>query len=218
MRNPNHSIEVSAAPTAEPVLPADLGAWLGLTVDGSNTALLTALLLSARIVCERHCGLALITQTITQRYDLISAPGRDTWFDGVREMPVTEILCAPTSFRLGRAPVVSITSVKFYGENDDESTADAASYYADVKSRTPTVSLRQGFVWPTLTYRIRDAAQIIYVAGYGADGTAVPQPLKDGIKALAAYVYEHRGTCESEEAIDKSGAKTMWSSYRVIKT
>jgi uncharacterized phiE125 gp8 family phage protein len=49
-----------------------------------------------------------------------------------------------------------------------------------------------GAVWPVPT-RLTNGIGIEYVAGYGSDGTDVPEAIRTAIRQLVAHWYEHRG-------------------------
>lgn len=213
MRNAAPKLTIATAPALEPVLAGDLATWIG--VDATDP-LLTPLAKGARDVCERHLGIALITQTWDQFFDLDY--GAEPWWEGVREGPISEIQRLPKAFVLARWPVASVTTVNFYDELDQATLAAVASYYVDKQARQPAIVLKDGFSWPSLIYRVRDAVIVRFVAGFGANATDVPDTLKNGIKALAAFQYEHRGECDVEEAIDKSGAAGFWSPYSMRRT
>jgi hypothetical protein len=219
MKNAPYKLQLKTAPTVEPVTGAELAKWLGATYDPDvGDPVIDALIPSAREECERFLGIALMTQTWEQFYDIVSQ--HEEWWDGVREGSVHDLACLPGALVLGRWPLVSVTSVKFYDVEDAPTTADVLSYFVDKHTRPPSIALRQGFLWPSISYRVRNAAVVEFVAGFSTDSDPddVPEVLKSGIKALAAYQYEHRGECEAEEAIRKSGAFNYWKTYRTERT
>ena len=203
-------LELKTAPGVEPVTSADLAVWLGAPATNPT---LPALCAGARDVCERHLGMGFITQTWKQMYDLQQL--QTEWWDGVRQGPVTAVHAVPSTFCLARWPLVSVTSVNFYDEEDVATLADSLSYYVSKTSRPPRVTLRTGFQWPTPVYRVSDAAVIEFVVGYGEAASDVPDAIKNGVKALAAFNFEHRGECEAEEALVRSGAAEYLKPYKV---
>lgn len=54
---------------------------------------------------------------------------------------------------------------------------------------------------------------VLYTAGYGAIGD-VPQAIKSAVSMLAAYMYEHRGSCDATSALDQSGAAMALTPYK----
>lgn len=203
-------LTLKTIPGAEPVTVSELAAWGGgLSV---SDPLLAPMLSSSREMVESYLGAALITQTWQQFYDLNIL--REEWWDGIREGATTDLVCLPRSFPFNKWPIASVTSVTFYDETDIAFLSDPATYYVDKYSRPSNIALRFGFIWPVTTYRVRDACVIECITGYGAAGASVPEPIKSAIKALAAYSYDHRGECEAEEAIVKSGAYNFLRPYK----
>jgi hypothetical protein len=57
------------------------------------------------------------------------------------------------------------------------------------------------------------ALEITYTAGYG-DEYDVPEAVKFGILMLAGYLYNLSGSCDSYDALNKSGASLVLRSHR----
>lgn len=206
-------LTLKTAPTVEPVLAAELAAWGGgLSI---SDPLLTTLLKSAREMVESYLGAGLLTQTWQQFYDINIL--QEKWWDGVREGPTTDLIVLPRSFAVERWPVISVTSLSFFDEADAATVADPASYYISSSARPPSITVRFGYNWPTIVYRIRDALVIEFIVGYGATAANVPEAIKNAIKALAIFLYEHRGQCDVNEAIAQSGAKSFLKPFRVAR-
>ena len=74
------------------------------------------------------------------------------------------------------------------------------------------ISLKSGKTWPTAQRPI-NAVEIVYVAGYGADRTAVPMALRKAILLLAGYYFDKRGECTIESAYRNSGAMELAAPY-----
>jgi hypothetical protein len=215
VRERNAAVEVQSGPGSEPVTVNDLKLRLGIAASDSTwNDLLGALIETARIECERQTARALITQTLDIYFDHRPLE-RQEWWDGVREVPASELFAYPSTFEIPRMPIQSVTSVTFYDEDDAATVADSSTYIVDIASEPPRVVLRRGEVWPTIILRNANGIVIRVVAGYGNSGTAVPGPLKEGILALAAYLFEHRGACDMSGALSMSGASALWRSYRL---
>lgn len=102
--------------------------------------------------------------------------------------------------RLLKAPLVSVTSVKYDDENDDEQTMETTDYQVD--STNVPGRIRFISTLPTV-YDKPNAVRIRYVAGYGAAGATVAQQRTAisenrasraivGILRAVADFYEHR--------------------------
>lgn len=207
-------LTLKTAPQAEPVTVAELAAWGGgLSV---SDPLLTAMGKAAREMVESYLGAGLITQTWQQFFDLNTL--QESWWDGVREGPTSDIVVVPRMFNLNKWPIASVTSLGFYDENDVATLALVATYYLDANARPPRVALRFGYVWPVVTYRVRDAMIAEFIVGYGASGSAVPEAIKSAIKTLAMFMYSHRGDCDAGEAMEKSGAAGFLKPFKVMKS
>jgi len=50
---------------------------------------------------------------------------------------------------------------------------------------------------------------------YNAGMASVPTSIKTAIMMIAAFMYEHRGQCDGNDAIKKSGAATLLRPYKV---
>jgi hypothetical protein len=212
MNQPRYSVEKlpPGGPVVYPITTAELADWLG--VDNSDP-LLSSLIATATELCEQHLGMAFITANFIERLDF--PPGyRQPWWDGVQEIAVTVLTGGPSVIVLHRAPLVSVASVTFYDDNDNATVADVDSYYVSSKSRSPRIALRQGYTWPSVVLRVADAVAVAYSAGFGATSANVPADIKSAVKALAAFLYEHRGACDPGDALIRSGAAAMLASYR----
>ena len=96
-------------------------------------------------------------------------------------------------------PVSAVTSVEIDGV-----TADAPQI--DLDSRPARIEPKE-----------MGAVEIQYTAGHATASLINPQLLL-GIKMYAAYLYEHRGMCDVNEAIKSSGAGALWDSAKMVVT
>jgi uncharacterized phiE125 gp8 family phage protein len=158
------NLRVITAPAVEPVSLAT--AKLHLRVDGTDEdTLITSYIQSAREKGEAVSRRAFITQTL----EVIL----DEWPDDLLALP--------------RAPLQSVTSVKYLDEAGVEHTW--TDYQVDARSTPGQLyfkSLPGGSLYPSGAIAIR------FVAGYGSADTSVPQPIKNAILTAVAYWFEHR--------------------------
>lgn len=54
-----------------------------------------------------------------------------------------------------------------------------------------------------------------FIVEYTAGFEHVPEAILEAVKALAAFMYEHRGHCEAGEALHRSGAAGMVKRWRI---
>lgn len=204
---------IETAPAAEPVTADELRTHLRAdsTLLGDTEA--NALIAEAREEFEAQTSLALITQS--WRLSLDAWPnGEPDWWDGMRDGSVADLYKSAQSVELPVYPLASVTSVTTYDEDSNATAITVAtSFDVDTYSRPGRISLQSGAVWPT-ALRPTNAIQIVYVAGYG-DAADVPAPIKRAVKAMAAYLYAHRGDgCSPTDAYVQSGAKAVADRYR----
>ncbi len=205
---------IVTVPATEPVTAAELRAHLVETTDSLPDATANALIAEARQEIEDQTGMAFITQS--WRLSLDDWPsGADPWWDGVRQMAVSELAGARRTLQLPRYPLQSITSVTVYDDaGDDTAVVVATTFDVDTYRKPGRMTLRTGATWP-IALRQSNAIQVIYVAGYGA-AIDVPAPIKRAIKQMAAYIWTHKGdACDAGDAYLESGAAAIMAKYRV---
>lgn len=165
------SFKLVTPPAVEPVDLVAAKVHGRIDIDNDD-ALLSLFLIAARQWVETYTGRALITQTWQMWLD--------TW-------PY-----AGEGITLPRPPLASVSSITFYDESDSGTVWDAANYFVDTIREPGRVVLHSSAAWPTPS-RAANGVKIEYVAGYGADGNAVPEQIKTAIRQLVSHWYEHRG-------------------------
>lgn len=95
------------------------------------------------------------------------------------------------TMRLPVGDASSVTSIKYYDTDNAQQTASNSLYGLFTDSLGPFIELKTGQSWPSV-YDRRDAVEIIWVSGYGAASTAVPEAIRHGIALLASHWYENR--------------------------
>ena len=155
---------VIIAPTAEPLHLAEAKAHLRQTLTEEDT-LIVALIAAARAHVETFTRLALVTRTLTWRFDAFPARG---WL----EFPV--------------APVRKVNSVKYIDTDGVQQTWSAASYRLDLASEPARLTPAWGETWP-FARGVVNAVEIECVAGYITPFTA--NDASDLITAVPSHVY-----------------------------
>ena len=170
----------------------------------------------ARIIFEAATGIACIDQTWRLTLDRWPTQA-DPWWDGVREMAVSELYSSdrgPEYVTLPRYPLQSITSMVTYDQSDTQGAITVATVFnVDTESFPGRVALRAGQSWPT-ALRQRNAIEIDYVAGFGTAATDVPRNIRRAILNMTNFLYENRGVgCGSGQVMSASGAWELASEY-----
>ncbi len=92
---------------------------------------------------------------------------------------------------LPKSPIQSVTSVKYYDPLNVFQTFSPSQYDVDLIGEPARIYPSLGFFFPVTRERL-NAVEIVFVAGYSADGTSVPAGLKTAIMWLVAGWYWNR--------------------------
>jgi uncharacterized phiE125 gp8 family phage protein len=111
---------------------------------------------------------------------------------------------------LGRGYVSSITSITYNDEAGTTQTWNAANYALDNYS-TPNAVKLIGDEWPTLNSK-NPWIRVRFVAGFGADDTAVPDDIKDALRLMVVQNHDVRG--DERPAMPKASEKIL-NRYRM---
>lgn len=91
------------------------------------------------------------------------------------------------TIEIPRSPLLTVTSVKYYDENNADATLPTASYLVVTDIEPGMVYLKEGYDWPDL-YDRPDAVRITFTAGY-ASVAVVPPQVRQAILLLTRYFY-----------------------------
>lgn len=164
----NYNLTLKTAPTTEPVTLAEIKAHS--VVDfGDDDALLDMYARAARQQVENDTGLCLIDQTWLQLHES---------FEG--------------EIALYKSPKAAVQSLKYIDTNGAEQTLATDQYTVGERFGLARVCPSYGNSWPSIRKGL-GAVSIEYTAGYGADGNAVPAPIKQAIMVMTEHLYENRG-------------------------
>lgn len=179
-------VTLVTGPAALAVSLDDVKTHLRLS-GSSEDAYLTRLVEAAVEAVERYTKRDLITKTYKQLQD--------------------------TFFRINqirKSPNVSVTSVKYYGQDNIQQTLSSALYYALNYSQYLGIFPVTDGNWPS-TYIRPQAVEINFTAGYGTSSSSVPASIKQAILMLVANMYENRGDC------NECGPDTLISTNSAVK-
>lgn len=201
-------------PAVEPVTAADVKNQLELDVsDTSKDTQIELYIESSREMVEEYTGLALITQTWQLTLDHWPTY-REPWWDGVRQGSINEFRAQGRSSQviIPRYPLQTVGSIKA----DGTAITIADVFITDTQQKPGRLVIKRGAVWPVVLDNA-NGIEIEYTAGYGDAATDVPAALRLAIIQMAAYMFEHRGDCNTEDAMKMSGAKSLVNTYKAAK-
>ena len=191
MTKPFARLAEISPPGAEPLLLDEVKTHLRIDHDTEDESL-QALIAAARESCESFTGRALITRT----YSLYL----DSWPEVQLALP--------------RPPLVSVVEINTYDEANAVTVFSSSGYFVDTAGAPARIVLKDG-VSPPEAGRAASGIEIRFKAGYGTTPQSVPAPLRQGMKQMAAYLYEHRGD-GAADALKGSGAQILFQPYRVL--
>lgn len=92
---------------------------------------------------------------------------------------------------LPKPPFVSVTSIKYYDDNNAQQTLNADIYEASSFHEPAMLCPGYSQSWPS-TFSRQDAVLIEYVAGYGTMEADMPVDLLHAVRLLVADMFENR--------------------------
>ena len=115
---------------------------------------------------------------------------------------------------LPRPPLQSITSVVTLYEECVSTVYSSSNYYIIPESIPGQLVIKTGPTPPYQTERAVGGYQVVYVAGYGDDGSYVPSAIKTAITLWATKMYEERAisTTPPPEAV---ASLNLYKIYRI---
>jgi uncharacterized phiE125 gp8 family phage protein len=190
------SLRVITPPAVEPVDIDTVRRHCRVDSDYDDD-LLTMYATTARVLVESWLNRALITQTL--QFTLTNSPP-PTASPLVPQSLIVFPLNWPPVIRkpisIPRAPCQSVTSV-MWGETGDMTAADPdEDYVLNIDVEPAQIMLKAPLVPMIPSYSM----QMVYVAGYGDDGTTVPGPIIHAILMITAALYEGRGDVDNPMA------------------
>lgn len=157
--------------TSEPVTLAEVKTYL--RIDGTDfDNILTPLIKTVRQLAEKITGRDFIDKT---------------WKTYLDCFPSNEI-------EILKSKLQSITSIKYYKDSVLE-TFDSSKYYITNSEHYASIYLVDGQDYPGGLDNRKQAVEILFVSGYGADASFVPEALKQAMITHIAYLFENSGDC-----------------------
>ena len=161
---------VITAPTAEPLTLAEAKTHLRVNNTLEND-LITALIIAARQFVEGYTWRPLMTQTI------------DVVFDTITDKTIP----------INKAPIQSVTSVKYLDLNGTEQTISNSLYVTDLLNSPCRIKLDS---IPSIKDTL-NAFKIRTVCGY-TSSALIPQTYKSAMLLIIGHLYENKQQAQSQ--------------------
>lgn len=194
--------QIVTAPVRYPVTIGDVRAQLRLDAGDDDTAI-AGYIAAATANVERMTGLALITRT----YKVFL----DAW-------PTDPKTGGTAGYvKLLWAPLVSVTHVKTYDDDDVATTMSSGDYYVDATSYEGRIVLRSDASWPDVD-RVANGIEIQWVAGFGSNAGDVPEPIRFAILLLISHWHANREPVNVGNIVNTLpfGIEDLLANYRII--
>lgn len=91
--------------------------------------------------------------------------------------------------RLPLVPVIAAPTVAYFDDDNVSQTLSDTVWQVLTDALGPYVALKPGQSWPTV-YSRPDAVSVTFVAGYGAEGTYVPEALRVAVLTHVKMSYD----------------------------
>lgn len=190
-------LEMLESPAVEPVALHEAKPHLRVDIKAEDE-LISRYIVSAREYIEQYLQRSLIHQTWQLSFDIEDNP------------------TASNSITLPLGTIDSINRIETFTQDNTPRLFDSSQYQLS-GSR---VVLNDGARWPELE-RSFDSLVITYLAGYGEQGSDVPQAIRQALCMLVAHYYENREASgdptEDETAIEviPFGVMALLQPYRL---
>lgn len=158
--------------TAEPVTLMEVKTALRLSVgDGSEDDYLSGRIKAARVYLENEYRQVIMRRQFDVFHDAVPC-------DGVLRMP--------------SGPLASVVSITAFDREHAETVLSSSDYYADTASLRGRILLNDGASWPS-GLRAANAIRSRVVLGHSTSPDTVPDPMREAVLQMVAFLYEHRG-------------------------
>lgn len=118
------------------------------------------------------------------------------------------------------APLLGVTEVRYWDAAGVD-TALASTVYQVETPSGPTappgrLMLGPSQFWPAVQAGRADAVRITFTAGYGAEASTVPAPLRAAVLLMVGSMYEFREADAARALTENPAVNRLLSPYRVI--
>lgn len=176
---------------------------LHLRVDDDNEdALLFAYMRAETDWAETYCNRSLVTQT----WNLYL----DDWPEGDEiELPRPPLVASSTTYPITVA-YSTLNTTSAYSQ-----TLSTTAYLVDSDSEPGRIVLQENATWPTANLDVGNPIRVRYSAGYGTQGSDVPESIRTGILLNIGDRFENRENMPDVRLFSSRAAERLMAPYRV---
>ena len=204
------SLKLLQSPAETPVTVQEAKDYLRVDGNAEDGRILT-MILTAVEVLEKYCDQKFISQKWAQYFDHWPTKARQDWWDGVRELPISELYSKSPHIDLFLGPLIQVDEFNTYADDGGPQVFASSNFVVDNVGPFGRVALKLGGVWPTTILRKLNGIEIKFTVGIAADAATCPMLIKQAILEYVAVLYEHRG---DEKPVIPNISMQLLSSYK----
>jgi len=121
----------------------------------------------------------------------------------------------PDAIELLQPPVISVSSLVYLDSDGDTQTLDPQDYVVDNAREPGWLVPAPGRAWPSTASGI-NTVTVDYVAGYGATGAEVPEPLRQWMLLAITEMYQTRSGSGEKAHVRHDFADALLQPYRLL--
>jgi hypothetical protein len=194
-------LKLKTPPTQDPVSVAEAKDYLRVDGNLEDTRIET-MIKAATSRLEFYTDQKFISQVWIQYMDGFPMASKDEWWDGVKELAISELYGPQPWIELLTGPVRQIVAFNTYADDGVAQLFPSTSYIVDTSGSFGRIALPMGGVWPTTILRKFNGIQIEMQVGISANAAGVPYDIKQAVLETVSIMYENRG--DEKPAIPKS--------------
>ena len=103
---------------------------------------------------------------------------------------------------LSVAPVVSVTSIKYYDTEGNEQTLNESVYSLDNFSEPCMINTKSGQNFPSVSSDTSNPIEVVYIAGFGNNVSDVPKIYRSAMLHQIRDGYDNRGNPKRNTSTD----------------
>jgi len=135
----------------------------------------------------------LLTQTWEIYWDQFPMTARNMWWDGTKDMSVSELVSHKRTLDLPFGPMQTTNfKLETFDNSDVAYLMPSTDYVLDNAGPYGRLGLRLGGVWPTTVLRPINGIKVTATFGYGGPDQ-IPEDIILAAKIWMGAMYEHRG-------------------------
>lgn len=186
------SLKLKTPPAEDPVTVAEVKEYLRVDGNAEDNVILM-MIKSATLMLENYCDTKFIEQTWLEYYDCFPMKSKNDWWDGVKEMPISELYSPQNYIDMSLGPIKNFVGLKTYPDSGVPDTFDPSNYVIDNAGDYGRLALIMGGVWPTTILRKVNGIELEYRVGLSPDQAGLPAHAKQALLIFIARMYEKRG-------------------------